>query len=128
MIGSVDTDTIQEMIPHDDDRSAQQSEQGHNKEQGAASTEQPVHVAEVTAQSSGNEKDHSTTHSSQNEGIFLKLIFVTNLNFACLVTPTNILYTGRMYHVEKKVVGHWITIYSVVRDLEVLKQVRDDEN
>ena len=73
MIGSVDTDTIQEMIPHDDDtRSAQQSEQGHNKEQGAASTEQPVHVAEVTAQSSGNETDHAK--SSQNEGIFLKLI------------------------------------------------------
>ena len=71
MIGSVDTGTIQEMIPHDDDtRSAQQSEQGHNKEQGAATTEQPVHAAEVTVQSSGNETDHSTTHSSQNEGIF----------------------------------------------------------
>ena len=65
IIGSVDTDTIQEMIPHDDDtRSAQHSEQG------AAFTEQPVHVAEVTAQSSGNETDHSTTHSSQDEGIF----------------------------------------------------------
>ena len=126
MIGSVDTDTIQEMIPHDDDtRSAQQSEQGHNKEQGAATTEQPVHAAEVTAQSSGNKTDHAK--SSQNEGI-LKLIFVTYLNFACLVTPTNILYTGRMYHVEKKIVGHWITIYSVVRDLEVLKQVRDNKD
>ena len=68
MIGSVDTDTIEEMIPHDDDtRSAQQSEQGL-KEQGAASTEQPVHAAEVTAQSSGNETDHAK--SSQNEGIF----------------------------------------------------------
>ena len=34
MIGSVDSDTIQEMTPHDDDtRSAQYSEQGHNKEQ-----------------------------------------------------------------------------------------------
>ena len=71
MIGSVDTDTIQEMIPHDDDtRSAQQSEQGHNKEQGAVFTEQLVHVAEVTAQSSGNETDQSIAHSSQNEGIF----------------------------------------------------------
>ena len=50
----------------------------------------------------------------------------TYLNFACLVTPTNILYTGRMYH-EKKEVGHWITIYSVVRDLEVLKQVGDNK-
>ena len=67
---TVDTDTIQEMIPHDDDTRSAQSEQGHNKEQGAASTEQPVHAAEVTAQSSGNETDHSTTHSSQNEGIF----------------------------------------------------------
>ena len=28
-----------------------------------------------------------------------------------------------MYHVEKKEVGHWKTIYSVVKDLEVLKQV-----
>ena len=33
-----------------------------------------------------------------------------------------------MYHVEKKVVGHWKTIYSVVRDLEVLKQVGDKLN
>ena len=32
-----------------------------------------------------------------------------------------------MYHVEKKVVGHWITFYSVVRDLEVLKQVGDNK-
>ena len=40
-----------------------------------------------------------------------------------LVSPSDILYTGRMYHVEKKEVGHWKTIYSVVRDLEVLKQV-----
>ena len=39
------------------------------------------------------------------------------------VSPSDILYTGRMYHVEKKEVGHWKTIYSVVRDLEVLKQV-----
>ena len=71
IIGSVDTDTIQATIPHDDDtRSAQQSEQGHNKQQGAASTEQHVHAAEVTAQSSGNETDHSTAHSLQNEGIF----------------------------------------------------------
>ena len=32
-----------------------------------------------------------------------------------------------MYHLEKKVVGHWITFYSVVRDLEVLKQVGDNK-
>ena len=42
------------------------------------------------------------------------------------VTYNDILYTGRMYH-EKKEVGHWITIYSVVRDLEVLKQVGDNK-
>ena len=40
-----------------------------------------------------------------------------------VVSPSDILYTGRMYHVEKKEVGHWKIIYSVVRDLEVLKQV-----
>ena len=44
------------------------------------------------------------------------------------VTHNDILYTGRMYHVEKKEVGHWITIYSVVRDLEVFKQVQDNKN
>ena len=41
------------------------------------------------------------------------------------VTHNDILYTGRMYH-ERKEVAHWITIYSVVRDLEVLKQVGDN--
>ena len=58
--------------------------------------------------------------------VFLKLICHL-FKFLCLVTPNNILYTGRMYHVEKKEVGHWITIYSVVRDLEVLKQVGDNK-
>ena len=38
------------------------------------------------------------------------------------VTHTDILYTGMMYH-EKKEIGHWKTMYSVVRDLDVLKQV-----
>ena len=42
------------------------------------------------------------------------------------VTHNDILYTGRMYH-EKIEVGHWMTIYSVVRDLEVLKQVGDNK-
>ena len=42
------------------------------------------------------------------------------------VTHNDILYTGRMYH-ERKEVGHWITIYSVVRDLDVLKQVQDNK-
>ena len=32
------------------------------------------------------------------------------------------LYSGMMYY-EKKEVGHWKTMYSVVRDLEVLKRV-----
>ena len=39
------------------------------------------------------------------------------------VSSSDIQYTGRMYHVKKEEVGHWKTIYSVVRDLEVLKQV-----
>ena len=34
------------------------------------------------------------------------------------------LYSGMMYY-EKKEVGHWKTMYSVVRDLEVLKRVMD---
>ena len=42
------------------------------------------------------------------------------------VTHSDMLYTGRMYH-EKKEVAHWITIYSVVRDLDVLKQVQDNK-
>ena len=42
------------------------------------------------------------------------------------VTHNDILYTGRMYH-EKKEVAHWITMYSVVRDLDVLKQVQDNK-
>ncbi|XP_019862307.1 PREDICTED: uncharacterized protein LOC109590904, partial [Amphimedon queenslandica] len=33
----------------------------------------------------------------------------------------DVLYTGMMYHEEKKI-GYWRAIYSVVRDLEVLKQ------
>ena len=38
------------------------------------------------------------------------------------VTHNDILYTGMMYH-EKKEVGYWKTIYSVVKDLDVLKKV-----
>ena len=38
------------------------------------------------------------------------------------VTHNDILYTGMMYH-ENEEVGHWITTYTVVRDLEVLAQV-----
>ena len=40
-----------------------------------------------------------------------------------LVPSSDLLYIGRMYHVKKEEVGHWKTIYSVVRDLDVLKQV-----
>ena len=39
-----------------------------------------------------------------------------------LVPSSDTLYCGRMYHVEKNV-GHWKTMYCVVRDLGVLKQV-----
>ena len=37
-------------------------------------------------------------------------------------SPRDILYTGMMYHKQIKL-GHWKTCYTVVRDLEVLKQV-----
>ena len=35
------------------------------------------------------------------------------------VTHNDILYTGMMYH-ERKEVCHWKTMYTVVRDLDVL--------
>ena len=38
------------------------------------------------------------------------------------VTHSDILYTGMMYH-ERKEVCHWKAIYSVVKDLDVLKKV-----
>ena len=37
-------------------------------------------------------------------------------------TGVTLLYTGMMYHEEKKV-NEWMTTFSVVRDLEVLQQV-----
>ena len=49
----------------------------------------------------------------------LSLILILHV----LVSPSKILYTGRLYYVKKKVVGHWKIMYSVARDLEVLKQV-----
>ena len=42
--------------------------------------------------------------------------------FVLIVSPSDILYTGMMYHEEKKN-ARWKTMYSVVRDLDVLKQV-----
>uniref|UniRef100_A0A1X7SXR5 Uncharacterized protein n=1 Tax=Amphimedon queenslandica TaxID=400682 RepID=A0A1X7SXR5_AMPQE len=47
---------------------------------------------------------------SQNEKQILNALF-----------QNDVLYTGMMYHEEKKI-GYWRAIYSVVRDLEVLKQ------
>ena len=38
------------------------------------------------------------------------------------VTESDIWYTGMMYH-EAEEVGHWVSTYSVSRDLGVLKQV-----
>ena len=47
-------------------------------------------------------------------------------NITCMplyIAPSrDTLYSGMMYY-EKKEVGHWKTMYSVVRDLEVLKRV-----
>ena len=44
--------------------------------------------------------------------------------YSCIAValPGDILYTGMMYHVQKNV-GNWITKYTVVRDLEVLRKV-----
>ena len=39
-----------------------------------------------------------------------------------IVTLGDILYTGMMYHKEG-MNGYWKAMYSVVRDLDVLKQV-----
>ena len=38
------------------------------------------------------------------------------------VTHNDILYTGMMYH-ERKGEAYWKSMYTVVRDLDVLKQV-----
>ena len=38
------------------------------------------------------------------------------------VTESDIWYTGMMYHVAEEL-GHWVSTYSVSRDLAVLKQV-----
>ena len=90
MIGSVNTDTTEEIMPDP-----------------ITPGDQLKAKLEVTTPSSGSETDHSTTHS---------ILHVS-------VSPSDILYTGRMYHVKKEELGHWKTIYSVVRDLNVLKQV-----
>ena len=39
------------------------------------------------------------------------------------VTESDIWYTGMMYHEAEEVDGHWVSAYSVSRDLGVLKQV-----
>ena len=75
--------------------SAQQSEQTSNEEQVNASIAKP-------------------------EGTIL--VRKSNMYYS-LVSPSDILYTGMMYHVKKEISGHWKTMYSVVRDLDVLKQV-----
>ena len=41
------------------------------------------------------------------------------------VSQSDILCSGRMYHVKKEGFGHWKAIYSVVKDLNVLKQVNN---
>ena len=39
-----------------------------------------------------------------------------------VITQSDVLYTGIMYHEEKKN-AHWKTMYTVVRDLDVLIEV-----
>ena len=57
----------------------------------------------------------------------MQYMYITILHaytFILYVAPSrDTLYSGMMYY-EKKEVGHWKTMYSVVRDLEVLKRVK----
>ena len=46
-----------------------------------------------------------------------------NITDVYIAPSRDTLYSGMMYYEEKKV-GHWKTMYSVVRDLEVLKRVK----
>ena len=52
-------------------------------------------------------------------------MYITILHaYTLYIAPSrDTLYSGMMYY-EKKEVGHWKTMYSVVRDLEVLKRVK----
>ena len=103
MIGSVNTaDTIQEMIPKVT-RSVQQS---RNEEPVTASSEQPD-VAKP---------EGTTCKEIKYIRIYLIILYYS------LVFPRDLLYTGMMHHEEKKNT-HWKTMYSVVRDLNVLKKV-----
>ena len=49
-------------------------------------------------------------------------VIVMNDYLTYTVTESDIWYTGMMYH-EKKTIAQWMTTFSVVRDLEVLKRV-----
>ena len=47
---------------------------------------------------------------------------ITDVYTLYIAPSRDTLYSGMMYY-EKKEVGHWKAMYSVVRDLEVLKRV-----
>ena len=49
-------------------------------------------------------------------------VIVMNDYLTYTVTESDIWYTGMMYH-EEKMIAQWMTTFSVVRDLEVLKRV-----
>ena len=56
--------------------------------------------------------------------LIAKMCFVLHSRkfWSAKVFSYTVLYTGMMYH-EKKEVDYWKTIYSVVKDLDVLKKV-----
>ena len=56
------------------------------------------------------------------ECIYFSLVVGIQVDGNIIISPNDILYTGMMYH-EQKTLGHWKTYYTVVRDLDVLKQV-----
>ena len=58
---------------------------------------------------------------SESNGTIYTLI-VMNDYLIYTVSESDIWYTGMMYH-EKKMIAQWMTTFSVVRDLEVLKRV-----
>ena len=54
--------------------------------------------------------------------MYMYITILHAYTFMYIAPSQDILYSGMMYY-EKKEVGHWKTMYSVVRDLEVLKTV-----
>ena len=58
--------------------------------------------------------------------VFHSVYYYTNLVYSCVATvlPGNVLYIGMLYHLQRDV-ATWTTKYTVVRDLEVLRKVKN---